>query len=132
MSDDNAPERDSAGRFVRAETPAAPAAGDDTNMHPAAGLIFGWVSNPRTPGILLFVVLALSAVLIAIDLTLARTEPFGFANATGFYGFFGFAAVVLAVLASWLVGAILRRGGDYYGEGDTTPADLDENVEEGR
>ncbi len=132
MSDENAPERDSAGRFVKVEMPTGPAGSDEVSIHPAARLMFGWVSSPRTPTILLLAVLALSVFLIVIDLTVERSEHVGFANATGFYGFWGFAALALAVLASWPLSALLRRGEDYYGEGDKTPADVDENVEEGR
>lgn len=130
MSDDSAPERDAAGRFIRTDLPQQDTALQrDDDVHPAAKFLFGWVASPRTPAILLAFVLALSAFLIIIDLAVERHEYVGFANATGFYGFWGFAAFGLAVLSGWPLGALLRRSEDYYDEADTVPADIDEALD---
>lgn len=120
MTDVPATERDSAGRFVKAEIEPTPIAADDT-VHPMATLLFGWVDAKRTPTILLGVILLLSIVLVAADLSVLREAPVGMANLTGFFGAVGFLAVAIPVLAAWPLSRLLRRREDFYGEGDDTP-----------
>lgn len=117
------PERDSSGRFVKPE-PETQLPGDET-MHPMSRLLFGWVSSPRTPLILLVLVIVICLGLVLIDLSVNRHEYLDFANANGFYALWGFGAFALAVLSGWPLGKLLRRDEDYYGEADTTPQDVE-------
>lgn len=118
------PDRDSSGRFVKPE-PDEPMKPSDENMHPMSKLLFGWVEAPRTPFLLLAIVVAISVALIVADLAINRHDYFDFANATGFYAFWGFAAFAIAVLSGWPLGKLLRRDEDYYGEADTKPNDVE-------
>ncbi|MEO0465430.1 MAG: hypothetical protein AAF216_02715 [Pseudomonadota bacterium] len=120
MSEEPPIERDTSGRFVKPEGQTAAVEEDDA-MHPMAKLLFGWVEAKSTPGILLGAVLLLALGLIAADLLVDRHEYIEFANATGFFGFWGFGAFALAVISGWPLGRLLRRSEDYYGEGDDTP-----------
>ena len=117
------PERDSSGRFVKPEQEAPKPS--DENMHPMSKLLFGWVGSPRTPLILLILVIVICAGLVVFDLTVNRHEYLDFANANGFYALWGFAAFALAVLSGWPLGKLLRRDEDYYGEAETTPQDVE-------
>ena len=117
------PERDASGRFVKPDQDA-PKPNDD-DMHPTSKLLFGWVSSPRTPLILLILVVVISIGLVVFDLAVNRHEYLDFANANGFYAIWGFAAFALAVLSGWPLGKLLRRDEDYYGEADTTPHDVE-------
>ena len=117
------PERDSSGRFVKPEQEAPKPSNE--GMHPLAKLLFGWVESPRTPFLLLVIVVVISAGLVVADLAVNRHEYLEFANANGFYAFWGFAAFAIAVLSGWPLGKLLRRDEDYYGEPDTTPSDVE-------
>ena len=117
------PERDASGRFVKPEQDL-PQPNDD-DMHPMSRLLFGWVSSPRTPMILLVLTLMIALVLVLVDFAINRHEYLDFANANGFYAIWGFAAFALAVLSGWPLGKLLRRDEDYYGEADTTPQDVE-------
>lgn len=117
------PERDSSGRFVKPDVePTLP--GDET-MHPMSRALFGWVSSPRTPMIILIAVVVTCIALILLDFGLDRHEKVEMANANGFYALWGFAAFGLAVLSGWPLGKLLRRDEDYYGEAETTPDDVE-------
>ncbi len=118
------PERDSSGRFVKPE-PDEPMNPSNDDVHPLSKLLFGWVESPRTPLLLLILVILISVGLIVIDLGVNRHEYLDFANATGFYAIWGFAAFAIAVLSGWPLGKLLRRDEDYYGEADTTPQDVE-------
>ncbi len=118
------PERDASGRFVKPE-PDEPMKPSNDDMHPLSKLLFGWVESPRTPLLLLILVILISVGLIVIDLGVNRHEYLDFANATGFYAIWGFAAFAIAVLSGWPLGKLLRRDEDYYGEADTTPQDVE-------
>lgn len=122
------PERDSSGRFVKPEQEAPKPSNE--GMHPLAKLLFGWVESPRTPFLLLVIVVLISAILIVADLIIGREvkdkyQAIAFTQATGFYAFWGFAAFAIAVLSGWPLGKLLRRDEDYYGEADTTPSDVE-------
>lgn len=119
------PERDSSGRFVKPEQDL-PQPNDD-DMHPMSRLLFGWVSSPRTPLILLVLTVVIALSLVLIDFAVNRHEYLDFANANGFYAIWGFAAFALAVLSGWPLGKLLRRDEDYYGEADTTPQDVEQD-----
>lgn len=118
-------ERDISGRFLKPENEEpgpVPGRGD---MHPMARFLFGWVDAPRTPMLLLVVVIAICLALVLVDLVISRSEYFEMAAITGFYGLWGFGAFTLAVLSGWPLGKLLRRREDYYGEAETTPQDVE-------
>jgi len=117
------PERDANGRFVKPDTETEVLG--DHGMHPISKLLFGWVGSPRTPFVLLVLVIAICVALVLIDLAVNRHEYLDFANANGFYALWGFAAFALAVLSGWPLSKLLRRDEDYYGEADTTPQDVE-------
>ena len=119
------PERDSSGRFLKPERDE-PMPNDD-DMHPMSKLLFGWVGSPRTPLIVLLLVLLICAGLVVFDLSVNRHEYVDMANANGFYAIWGFAAFGLAVLSGWPLGKLLRRDENYYGEADTTPQDVEQD-----
>ncbi len=120
-------DRDETGRFVKPESPASTP--DVSETHPMAKILFGWVEAPKTPLILLMLVILTSAALIVLDVLVMRNEYVGFANADWFYGLWGFGAFALAVLSGWPLGRLLRRDEDYYGEADITPDDIDPEIE---
>ncbi len=117
------PERDSSGRFLKPEREAPTP--NDNDMHPMSKLLFGWVGSPRTPLIVLLLVIVICGGLVLFDLTVNRHEYLDFANANGFYSIWGFGAFALAVLSGWPLGKLLRRDEDYYGEADTKPQDVE-------
>lgn len=122
------PERDESGRFIKPEPGQDPILpGDTGDMHPVSRLLFGWVESPRTPIILLILVILLAIGLVVVDLGIHRHEYLEFANATGFYAMWGFGSFALAVLSGWPLGKLLRRDEDYYGEAETTPQDVETN-----
>ncbi|NBC20548.1 MAG: hypothetical protein GVY06_05810 [Alphaproteobacteria bacterium] len=131
MSDDSAPERDAAGRFVKPHTPDPDTPGNDST-HPAAQAIFGWVSHPRTPALLLAAVIALTLILVMMDGLVAGPGEVGFDTLTGFHALVGFATILAVAFAAWPLGALLRRSPDYYGDTDTVPGDTAEHVEGGQ
>lgn len=117
------PERDESGRFVKPEQDE-PTPNDD-DMHPLARVLFGWVSSPRTPLLILIASIIIAIALVLIDLAVNRHEYLEFANANGFYAMWGFGAFAIAVLSGWPLGKLLRRDEDYYGEAETTPQDVE-------
>ncbi|MEO0786355.1 MAG: hypothetical protein AAFY10_11710 [Pseudomonadota bacterium] len=124
MSDPTPPERDESGRFIKVEDGPTPLGPDE--MHPVARLLFGWVSAKATPAIFLWATIAICVALVLIDYGMNRHDYTEFANFNGFYAFWGFVAFALAVLSGWPLGQLLRRGEDYYGEGDDTPQNTGE------
>ncbi len=132
MTDPNTPgTRDQSGRFVKraAENLHALNTPSDAGVHPMAKLLFGWTEH-RLTGTLLFWLFAILAMgLLAADLFIQREAPFGFANATGFYGLFGFLAFTVVVLAGWPLGWILRRRANFYHPADSVPNHTDPDLE---
>ncbi len=118
-------ERDETGRFVKPPEGEKPILHDNENVHPMSKLLFGWVESPRTPTILLLLVILLGAALIVLDTMVERHDYFKFAEAAWFYSAWGFGSFALAVLSGWPLGKLLRRDEDYYGEADTKPDDID-------
>ncbi|MEL6567701.1 MAG: hypothetical protein AAFQ22_04730 [Pseudomonadota bacterium] len=121
MSETKAPERDETGRFVKTDEAPVPLSADE--MHPVSKILFGWVSAKATPSIFLWGTILISVALVLIDYGMNRHDYMDFANFNGFYAFWGFGAFAIAVLSGWPLGKLLRRGEDYYGEGDATPKD---------
>lgn len=132
MTDDTPPVRDSSGRFVKraTETVNALSRTSDEGIHPMAKVLFGWTEAKGIGSILLWLTGILSVLLILADLVVDRHEKINAANLFGFYGLFGFAALGFVVLAGWPLGSLLRRGEDYYGDGNAPPADIDPEIAE--
>ncbi|KJS37535.1 MAG: hypothetical protein VR74_08335 [Hyphomonas sp. BRH_c22] len=93
-----------------------------------AKILFGWTEARHIGAIIFWGIGLLSALLIVIDLFVNRHDYFSFANATGFYGLYGFAAFAFVVLMGWPLGNLLRRGENYYGDAGGPPADVDPDM----
>ncbi len=117
-------ERDESGRFLKPESEMT-GQGRDDQIHPLSKFLFGWVEAPKTPLLLLILVITICGGLVAFDLILDRHEYIHLADITGFYAMWGFGGFALAVLSGWPLGKLLRRDEDYYGEADTTPRDVE-------
>lgn len=131
MSETPESERDASGRFVRraAETAHRLHTTSDEGIHPMSKILFGWTEWKHIGAVIFWGVLGLSAFLIAIDVGIARHEYFHFAEATGFYGLWGFLSFAFVVLMGWPLGKLLRRDANYYGDAGGPPADIDPDVE---
>lgn len=90
----------------------------DTDMHPIAKALFGWVGHVWTGRIILWGLVALSVVLIFADLAHHRHVEEDIEGITGFYGLYGFVAFSFVVLMGRPLGWLLRRREDYYGDDD--------------
>ncbi len=131
MSDNNETDRDNSIRFVKraAETAHRMHTPSDDGVHPMAKLLFGWTEWKGVGNVIFWGVLALSVVLILLDLLVDRHEYFHFADATGFYGLYGFGAFAFVVLMGWPLGRLLRRDANYYKDEGGPPADIDPDFE---
>lgn len=118
-------ERDASGRFVKKE-PAVSSPGAEDGIHPMSKLLFAWVEHPRVPIFLIFGAAAILIVLTLLEVSLGlQLQPVSTAQFSAFYVVFGLIAVTFATLSAWLLGRLLRRGENYYDEGDTTPFDVE-------
>lgn len=131
MSDNNDNDRDNSGRFVKraAETAHRMHTPSDEGVHPMAKLLFGWTEWKGIGNVIFWGVLGLSVLLILLDLLIDRHEYFHFAEATGFYGLYGFCAFAFVVLMGWPLGRLLRRDINYYKDAGGPPADIDPDIE---
>ena len=93
---------------------------DDTDMHPIAKAVFGWVDGKWTGNIILCLLLGLSFVLIGIDAFYERHVEEDIEGIGGFYGIYGFVAFGFVVLMGRPLGWLLRRDENYYGDADET------------
>lgn len=93
------------------------------DMHPVSRMLFGWVEAKNTGRYIFWGIAALSAILLIIDLFVHRHSYNGVESLLGLYGWYGFLAFSLVVLAGWPLGKLLRRPENYYGDED--PADED-------
>ena len=128
MSDDTPQaERDASGRFVKqaAETLHDLHTPSNEGIHPLSKILFGWVESKLTGPAILWGTVGLSVFLVVIDLAMHRHEYFHFAEATGFYAIYGFAAFAFVVLMGWPLGRLLHRDENYYGDAGGPPSDID-------
>lgn len=109
MTEPTPPSREEAPRTV-------PETSGDNQMHPAARLLFGWIDGPRAGRWVLPVIALLSLALLAADLFIRREAYLAMADTAAFFGLFGLAAVIVAVLLSWPARHLLGRREGYYGE----------------
>lgn len=73
-----------------------------------------WLDNPRNVDRLVHAFYAICAVLIAIDVFVPKHGAFAVEHVFGFYGWFGFIACVVLVLAAKQLRRILMRPENYY------------------
>lgn len=73
-----------------------------------------WLDNPRNVDRLVHAFYAICAVLIAIDVFVPKHGAFAVEHVLGFYGWFGFIACVVLVLAAKQLRRILMRPENYY------------------
>ena len=99
----------------------------DGDMHPVSKMIFGWVEHPKAGQMIFWAIAALAVILIMIDplRDIAHAKE-DIENIFGAYGWYGFMAFGFVVLTGWPLGALLRRGENYYGDQDETPDETDE------
>ena len=100
------------------EDPKQPMTPGDPDMHPAAKLMFGWVSNPNIGKRIFWGLFGLSLLLIFADVVFDRHPHNEAESYIGFYGIYGFCAFAFVVLMGWPLGRLLRRGENYYGDAD--------------
>jgi hypothetical protein len=132
MSNESPDGRDSSGRFLKR---AAEKAHDlhtvsEEGVHPMAKILFGWTETKHIGAMMFWGLGGLGAFLIMLDLFVHRHDYFSFANSTGFYGLYGFAAFTFVVLMGWPLGNLLRRDENYYGDAGGPPADVDPDLPE--
>ncbi|MCA8901288.1 MAG: hypothetical protein KDA53_08555 [Hyphomonas sp.] len=127
MSDETGSGRDTSGRFVKRaaeqvhnlHTPGA------DGIHPLAKILFGWTHRKGIANIIFWVLGALAVISIVADLAMKRHDYMSFANATGFYGIYGFLCFSFAVVMGWPLGRLLRRDENYYGDAGGPPEGVD-------
>jgi hypothetical protein len=73
-----------------------------------------WLTRPVTIRLLWRVATIVLALLVAIDLGTEKHPHFGIDGLPGFSAWFGFAACVVLVLASKVIGMVLKRPDSYY------------------
>lgn len=101
---------------------------DASGVHPMAKILFGWTEMKGMGTIIFWGSAFIAVALIAADLLVNRHDYFNFANATGFYGLWGFGAFAFVVLMGWPLGKLLRRSEDYYGDAGGPPDDIDPDI----
>lgn len=88
--------------------------GGDPGEHPLSVLLFSWMRSPGFFRALMGVLAVIGFTLAALDAVFSGRTPFGIQGAPGFFGMFGFGAVVLTVLGGWPFGRMMRRPERYY------------------
>lgn len=73
-----------------------------------------WLDDSRNVDRLVYVFYGICAVLVAIDIFVPKHGAFAIEHAFGFYGWFGFIACVVLVLAAKQLRRVLMRPEDYY------------------
>ncbi|MEZ5947074.1 MAG: hypothetical protein R3C13_01110 [Hyphomonas sp.] len=127
MSDESGSGRDKTGRFVKktAEQVHNLHTPGTDGIHPLARILFGWTHHKGIANMIFWVLAVLSVVIIAADLMVPRHDHMNFANATGFYGIYGFICFSFAVIMGWPLGRLLRRDENYYGDAGGPPQGID-------
>ena len=115
--------RDESGRFVKTDQDTRPP-DIEHDYHPFALKLFGWTRSSRLPLILTGLTLILLMAVIGLSV---RAEHVGdeLRDMTGFYASVGGIAVLVFLLAGFILRALLGRDTDYYGEADTQPDDVE-------
>ena len=73
-----------------------------------------WIEKHKNVVLMVRIFLAVSIVLLLLDLAINRHELFSWEGWFGFYGFYGFVACVALVLAAKVLRKLIMRREDYY------------------
>ena len=73
-----------------------------------------WIEKRKNVVLMVRIFLAVSLVLLLLDLAINRHDLFSWEGWFGFYGFFGFVACVTLVLAAKVLRKLVMRREDYY------------------
>ncbi len=73
-----------------------------------------WIEKRKNLVLMVRIFLAVSIVLLLLDLAIHRHALFTWEGWFGFYGFYGFVACVTLVLAARLLRRLVMRREDYY------------------
>ena len=73
-----------------------------------------WIEKRKNVVLMVRIFLAVSIVLLLLDLVILRHDLFSWEGWFGFYGFYGFVACVALVLAAKVLRKLVMRREDYY------------------
>ncbi len=73
-----------------------------------------WIEKRKNVVLMVRIFLAVSIVLLLLDLAFERHALFSWEGWFGFYGLYGFVACVALVLAAKLLRKLIMRREDYY------------------
>ena len=73
-----------------------------------------WIEKRKNVVLMVRIFLAVSIVLLLLDLVINRHDLFTWEGWFGFYGFFGFVACVALVMAAKGLRKLVMRREDYY------------------
>lgn len=92
--------------------------GERSDVHPAARILFGWVSSDRTGQVIFWGLAILGVLFVAADAFIDRHPENDIESYFGFYGAYGFFAFSFVVLMGWPLGRLLHRDENYYDDQD--------------
>ncbi len=70
--------------------------------------------SPRGVKRILWILFAISAVSVVLDLTYHKHGHYSFENIIGFHAFYGFVSCVVLVIAATQMRKLVKRDEDYY------------------
>ena len=73
-----------------------------------------WIEKRKNVVLMVRIFLAVSTVLLLLDLVIHRHDLFSWEGWFGFYGFYGFVACVALVFAAKVLRKLVMRREDYY------------------
>ncbi|MDA0229933.1 MAG: hypothetical protein O3B21_07070 [Proteobacteria bacterium] len=73
-----------------------------------------WIEKRKNVVLMVRILLAVSIVLLLLDLVIHRHDLFSWEGWFGFYGFYGFVACVALVFAAKVLRKLVMRPEDYY------------------
>ncbi|MEE8171930.1 MAG: hypothetical protein V3T62_03280 [Alphaproteobacteria bacterium] len=73
-----------------------------------------WIEKRKNVVLMVRIFLAVSIVLLVLDLVIQRHDLFSWEGWFGFYGFFGYVACVTLVFAAKVLRKLVMRREDYY------------------
>ena len=73
-----------------------------------------WIEKRKNVVLMVRILLAVSIILLLLDLVIHRHDLFTWESWFGFYGFYGFVACVTLVFAAKVLRKLVIRREDYY------------------